>query len=439
MSSVGFGLIKSVIENNVRISDLTAYGIDQGKFIGQETAAYQFITDYFMEHGVYPQLRTVEVEVSADVFTSLPDEPTDYWITKVRERWLHRTLVNLRDRIQDELSSDRGPEPALDILNQIHSQINSDRLGGSIVNMYETQREVLEIHDRVQQMSVIPGVPFGLPFLDNVSGGMQAGDVIVVVGESGVGKTFMTLALGRAARESGHSVLGVCTEMLIQQIARRDLAMKASIDSTELKLGMVSAYGRTRLDEIINESENRTNDNSYYKLLPSGIYGTYDDIAAATKELKPKLLIVDGASLVRIPNLKSSRWDRIIEVLSRFKSLAMAENDLRIIMTFHYGKEGPGNQANIYGGMAISQFASIILSFEFERKDDKNNPSPVQFKKLALLKGRDGEKGVIRVKYDMRRSAITQDSVMEGFTYDPTDQPEENQYEDDIDANVEEI
>jgi archaellum biogenesis ATPase FlaH len=439
MSSVGFGLIKSVIENNVQMSELTSEGVGLDKLLGQETSAYQFVTNHFMEHGVYPQVRTVEAEIGEGIFSNLPNEPTEYWVEKVKERWTHNLLVNLRDRIQDELHAGHTPDNAVAILNEIHSRINSDRLRGSVTDMFETQREVLEIHDRVQQMSVIPGVPFGIPFLDNVSGGMQAGDLIVAVGESGVGKTYLTLAIGRAARESGHSVLGICTEMLIQQIARRDLAMKGGIDSSELKLGRVSAYARSRLVDLINESENRTNENSYYKLLPSGIFGTYDDIAAATKELKPKLLVVDGASLIRIPDLKSSRWDKIIEVLSRFKNLAMQEDDLRILMTFHYGKDGPGDQKNIYGGLAISQFASIILSFEFERKDDKNNPSPIQFKKLSLLKGRDGEKGDVRVKYDMRRSSITQDSVLSGFAYeneDDSDYPEDSY---DTGSNVEEI
>ena len=207
-------------------------------------------------------------------------------------------------------------------------------------------------------------------------------------------------------------------------------------------MGNLSGFATARLIERINEDNARNQtDHSYYRLLPGGIYGTYENIATVTKEIKPHLLIIDGAALVKTDKFRGSRWERIIEVIERFKELALREEDLRIILTFHYGKGGAGKQENIYGGMAISQFASIILSFEYERPEDRNNPSPVQYRNLKLIKGREGESGTVRVLYDMRRSIISQDEVLVGEEVEV--EAEENNVEQDAEyareSRIEEI
>ena len=44
--------------------------------------------------------------------------------------------------------------------------------------------------------------------------------------------------------------------------------------------------------------------------------------------------------------------------------------------------------------------------------------SAQQYKILDLLKGREGERGRIRLIYDMTRMLIEQDSVIDGYVFD---------------------
>lgn len=429
--SSGFGVLKAIINQGIPLSEAAGQGVRNEKFVDKEAEAFQFITEHFNNYGVYPEFNTIEREIGHTVFSRIPAEPLEYWMRYVNERWYHSKLVQLRDSISDQLASGNDFSQAIETVANIHNEITQDTTNAQSLDMYTVQENVIEHHNRVQQMSTIPGIPFGLPFLDEVAGGIQAGDIVVIVGESGIGKTFLSIKFARAAREAHYNVLMVCTEMPELQVARRDLAMKAEINANDLKMGKLSEFSTNRLQRIIAESEERTNtEDSYYKILPGDIYNTFENISTFVKEVKPHLLIVDGAALIRSEKFKGSRWERIIEIIEKFKALALKESELRIILTFHYGKSGPGKQENIYGGMAISQFASMILSFEYERQEDKNNTSPVQYRNLKLLKGRDGETGVLRVLYDMRKSSIMQDAVIEGLNY-------EEQYDDSIEEDPE--
>jgi replicative DNA helicase len=421
MSTVGFGLLKSLIENFVPFSVLTESGIDEDYFIASERRAYVFVSDYFMSFGDYPQIDTIRAEIErADCFSNLPSEPPEYWIKKVQDRWRFNRIQATKKAVDDLLSADKTEE-AIALLGEAYSLLRGSYKETRIMDLSELQRKVLDKHDELQknprQMS---GVPFGFPYLDGVSGGAQKGDSIVIVGQTGVGKTYLTLKVSLAAHEAGANVLFLCTEMPAEQVARRLLAMQVGLSTQHLKLGRLSYFAVRKARGYLDERES----NSYYWVLPGGLYARIDDLGLVVREHNPDLLCVDGAYLLRIPNWRGvARWEKAMEIMERIKSMSMVE-EIPTVATYQYNKEAPGTLEGIAGTIAISQLASIVLSFEFERKEDRNSTNPVQFRILKLLKGRDGETGTLRLLYDMQRSKIEQDRVLVGYSEDPSEEGE---------------
>jgi hypothetical protein len=105
-----------------------------------------------------------------------------------------------------------------------------------------------------------------------------------------------------------------------------------------------------------------------------------------------------------------------MEVAVLLKNLAMNE-DIPILATYQYGKKDTGKLEGVGGGFAIPQIASVVLSFEYERKEDIGSTNDVQSRVLKLTKGRDGESGSIRVKYNMKTTQLTQDRRLSGRLY----------------------
>ena len=102
-----------------------------------------------------------------------------------------------------------------------------------------------------------------------------------------------------------------------------------------------------------------------------------------------------------------------MEIAMTLKNLALTEN-IPIMATYQYLKTGAGKLEGVGGGFAIVQIASMVLSFEFERKEDIGSLQEKQYRKLRLTKGRDGESGSMRVEYNMKTTQLLQDKVLSG-------------------------
>ena len=61
--SIGIGLLKCLIENNIPFTTLLEKGIDERFFESEkEKLAYNFIKDFREKYGKYPELTTLEQE-----------------------------------------------------------------------------------------------------------------------------------------------------------------------------------------------------------------------------------------------------------------------------------------------------------------------------------------------------------------------------------------
>lgn len=420
-TSIGFGLLRSIARGDASLSFLTENGVDESYFQGKEKQAFRFLHSYFLDHGGYPQLDTVGLEIdNPTCFEGLPDEPPSYWLQKVQLRKRHDISRTALQTIRENLEEDRV-EQAVQYFADTYGRLRETYRNLRVKDLREAERDVIVRHNDVQNLRTVPGIPFGFPYIDAVSGGGQPGDSIVLVGLTGAGKTYLSLKMALTGWYSGANVLYLCTEMPVEQVARRLLAMEGSFDATNLKMGRMSAFGVQRALSIVDSrlQVEGTETGNFFKLLPGGLYSSLDDIFVISKELNPGpsgkfLLVLDGASLIRMPSFRGGRWERMIEVMEAVKQFDMTER-IASISTYHFNKSQPGTVEGIYGGLAMGQLASIVMSFEFERKEDRDSSNPVQYRILKLLKGRDGESGKIRVLYNMLRTRIEQDRVLSGY------------------------
>jgi len=377
-----------------------------------------------LEYGQYPALETISRHIAEELaFSDLPTEATEYWIGEVTERKrysdLHSCMLDMRRCVEEHKLED-----ALELMGKGYLGIRESYISKRMVDLREVQKEVLTKHDEAQATQELLGVPFGFPYIDNQSGGAQRGDYIVIVGQTGVGKSFLALQVGKSAYRSGKNVLFLSTEMPNLQSARRVLALEGRFSTEDLKKGTMSYYGRERAERIINEGAILDGERgNYFQLLPGGMFPKVEDFAIVVKELKPDIAIVDGAYLLQVSG-KSVWWEKNMEVAITLKNLALNE-DIPILTTYQYGKKDTGKLEGVGGGFAVPQIASVVLSFEYERKEDIGSTNEVQNRILKLTKGRDGESGSIRVEYNMKTTGLTQVRRLSGRIYnEPVEEPD---------------
>lgn len=298
--SVGLGVIKAVITNNLPFSDIVESGIDDTFLEGAEKQVYEFVKTFKYKHNKYPQIKTIIAEVPQASFDHLPDEPVEYWASELRERKKFWILSASQSEIASLLQKGKVSE-AQTILKNSNDALLRINQEFTVEDLAKIQEDVLDRHNEVQQTAGIAGIPYGYKGLDNLTYGQQKGDFNVVIGQTGSCKSYFCIGTAKAAHNAGYNIMMISPEMPPQQIARRVLAMQMKVPDGSIRKGRLSYFAVQKARKLIHEPisiEGETVDN-WFKILPSGLYSDVNQVISITGEYKPDLLIIDGFYLLK--------------------------------------------------------------------------------------------------------------------------------------------
>ena len=411
--SVGLGLLQKIVADGRPLTVLSDAGLTVDAFDGNEKAVYDFLHDYVRRHGALPKITTVEHECELK-FADFPDEPIGYWLENVKNR-ASEEMILAGFKEAKALLTQGDFNSARDEIRNIALSLDTIAPTDEILTLDRVAQQVLDAHDHRQRTAGWGGVPFGVQYLDDVSDGAQAADTIAFAGRPGVGKSFLLFMMALFGYLQADSIpLVVNMEMSAVQCARRLLALFSGITATNIKLGSMSHWARQRIVSDLRELQ-RIGQRPFY-ILQGSLNSTVEDLALRIQELRPNIVYIDGAYLMRTKANPRSRWERVTEVAEYQKTIAR-EFNIPVVATWQFNRKGSGSLGNIAYSDAIVQLASIVAAIENE-KSTGNRWQPVSRKKLSLLKGREGEAGTVLMTYDMSRMIITQHSVLEGYRND---------------------
>jgi replicative DNA helicase len=413
--SVGYGLLRSLREDSHNFIVLQERGITVDSFKGEEKKVYRFIEQFYLQYGTFPSDETIQAETQVfPNWSALPGEPFAYWIDKILERDLLSFAGDCSNSLHDALSR-RDLEGVRQALREAYVRIEMGRHSESIRPVVDVARDVVMHHNFVQGRSGIPGIPFAFPFLNTVTGGMQQGDTIILVGRPAAGKSYILLNDALHCNSMGYSVLFLSMEMPLLQCGSRILALKTGINHTRLRLGRVSYYGIARVNREIEEMSRSEHP---FHLVAGGIFSAVDDFYAQLKHYQPDIAFIDGAYLMRASKRgkRGSRWETVMDVIERVRQISLAENT-PIEATYQFNRKDPGTLEGISYSDAIGQLGSLIISLEHDG-DAASMMRPLQYKLLKFIKGREGEAGILRVRFDFERMSFSEEEVIAGLVDD---------------------
>lgn len=259
--------------------------------------------------------------------------------------------------------------------------------------------------------SVRDSIMFGIAALDALTGGAQRGEIWALAGTSGSGKSFMMNRFCLGAVTLGRKALMLSMDMSNAQVGTRMLSLAAQVSATHMRLGRLSHFAVQQVHEKMAEWEAQGK-NDRLILLEGRINMSVEDVLAAIREHKPDIVFIDGAYMLKIKGRSpGSRWELIMEVLEQLKRIAIHEA-IPIVCSFQFDQKVRGDKKiwNIMGGPAISQIASVVLGLSSEDTVDDGLPrfDGISHKLVEIMKGRSGEAGIVRMRYDMNLTRIEQ-------------------------------
>lgn len=327
---------------------------------------------------------------------------------------LKRELVEIAHEI---LSKDyKDPEELLEFVLDRTFELSSKRDVAPYVPISEILPQLKEQIERFSQShTYITGIPSGFPDLDRLTTGFHGGDLIIIAGRPGMGKSSFALSIAKNVAQREQLPVGIFSlEMAKDQLALRLLSFISRIPLYDLRLGKLNETQK----EILNQA---------FEVL-SGLPIYIDDTPSlSTTELRIKalrmkkeknieLLIIDYLQLLRGVKKYSSRQEEVAEISRSLKALAKELNIPVIALAQlsrqveHRSDKRP-QLADLRESGQIEQDADLIIFLhrpEYYLKLKKKEVPPDLKGKVEIIvaKQRQGPQGIAEAYFVDKLSAF---------------------------------
>lgn len=251
---------------------------------------------------------------------------------------------------------------------------------------------IADVEDRAAN-GTRAAIPTGLRCLDELIGGWRPGELIVIAGQTSLGKTALACTLARHAAIAGHPVLICSLEMTRREVGQRILAL----DDEAPTLAM---YRMDRPDQMARAAAR--NAASRVQGIPlriedNGRMRPCDVRAAALAMPGVKLIVVDYLQIMRPDTRNASRERDVADMATSMKSLAKEANATVLLLSqlnrsVDSRADGRPRLSDLRDSGQIEQDAdAVAFVWRANRQSDQGE--------IILAKQRGGRTGVATARY----------------------------------------
>lgn len=260
------------------------------------------------------------------------------------------------------------------------------------------------------------GVRTGFKALDDILGGFQNSDLIILAARPSVGKTALALDIARrTASEHGTPVGIFSLEMSADQLVDRIVAAQSRTDASVIRKGVRTQTGSWR-EDVFKNIRDALDDLSRTPIYIDDQPGnTIMKMRSAARKLKIekglKLLIVDYLQLMSPSSARSNdnMVQQVTEISRSLKHLAR-ELNIPIIALSQLSRAvesrgGKPKLSDLRDSGSIEQDADLVMfihSNEEDIRDESGKMKEVQRKELIIAKHRNGPLGSALLDYHSR-------------------------------------
>ncbi len=342
----------------------------------------------------------------AEVLQSVPVAAhAVYYAEIVRDKAALRALIHTTTEILRD-----AYDPALEtreMLGQAEERIfsvNDERRSDSITSVRDLMLEAFEHIDHRLTQGGATGIPTGFTDLDNLTGGLHDGELVILASRPSMGKTSLAINIADyVSSASKAATLFVSLEMSRLELAQRILCSRGRINGRKFRSGLISSEDREKLVRASNE----LSDARLY--IDDTASRTVTDVAACARRLKRKvelgLVIIDYLQLIEPENPKDSRQEQVARIARQLKHLARNVKIpvLCLAQLNRHADESRPKLSHLRESGAIEQDADVVM---FIHREDFGMPREEAREKgvlgnadLIVAKQRNGPVDEIKLRF----------------------------------------
>lgn len=261
--------------------------------------------------------------------------------------------------------------------------------------------------EKIEQMAAnkekITGLAMGFTELDEMTAGLQPGEMTIVAARPSMGKTAFSLNIAlHAALAEKKKVAYFSVEMGKESVMVRLLASAARVQLGSIKTGMLDDRGWPRLIEkaaALSETGLFIDDTA-------GI--SPFEIRAKCRRLKAKygldLIMIDYLQLMDLKQKVEGRQQEVSEISKLLKSIAKElQVPIIALAQLNRGVEGRNDKRPMLSDLresgSIEQDADIIMMLYREDYYNRDNPDIKGIAEVIVGKHRNGPTGTVRLRW----------------------------------------
>ena len=345
----------------------------------------------------------------------------EYYAQVVYRLSIMRQLISAADRISG-LGYDADPDIAstLNKAEDVIFKLRTERGRLDFVPIKSILDKYFEVPPPPQEgvLQRLPHVYSGFHGLDEILGGMQRSDLIILAGRPSMGKTSLALNIARnAALDQGGCVAIFSLEMSSESLVQRLLASEAEVNSKHMRLGLNT------------EEEERAIMEAQGKLSTAAIY-IDDSPMLRMVEMRSKarrlyyerpldLIILDYLQLLQSEGRVENRVQELSNITRALKALARELNvPLIAVSQLSRAVEGRTSHmpqlSDLRESGSIEQDADIVVFiyrdevyYKTEEEWDRDHLGqeyPREMADIIVAKHRNGPIGQVKVRF---KNALT--------------------------------
>ena len=357
------------------------------------------------------QLETVGgVEYIARVMDSVPSSANVmYYAGIVKDKQLLRELIGAASEILEMGYEETGePGMKLDEAEQKIFAVTDKKISGAAVVLKDLVVSAFELIEK-RKGSHVTGLATGYYELDDLTCGLQNGEMIIIAGRPSMGKTSLALNIAEhigLVEELPVAIFSL--EMGRQQLAERFLCSSSRIDAQKVRKGMLDTEHYRQLVEacgVLSEAPIYVDDTA--GLTPLGL-------RAKARRLKSqrdiRCLIVDYLQLMHLGVGRVESRQQEISTISRYIKALARELNIPVVVLSQLNRSPEGREghrprmSDLRESGSIEQDADVVMLLHREdyyhrgEKDyELNNQA-----ELIIAKQRNGPTGSINLVFRER-------------------------------------
>ncbi|MFZ5365286.1 MAG: replicative DNA helicase [Patescibacteria group bacterium] len=308
----------------------------------------------------------------------------------------------------------------LDLSEQKLFSVSQKHLKKSFVPIDSILNEAFDRIDEIHKgEGKLRGTPTGFGDLDNLLGGLQKSDLVILAARPSVGKTSLALDVARQAAVKGKVPVGLFSlEMSKEQLVDRLLCAQANVDLWKMRTGKLS--DRDEDDDfprighamgILSEAPIYIDDSAMCNVI---------DIRTKARRLQAEhglgLIVIDYLQLMESRANAESRVQAVAEITRALKGIARELNVPVLALSqlsraVEMNKPAIPKLAHLRESGSIEQDADVVL-FIYRKTADRNYspeqipPDEKNIAEIHIAKHRNGPTGLVKLFFQEQTASF---------------------------------